>query len=101
MRAFFPVVLLGLLCLPSAGFADPDPQTATHTDSSTAPPEPQKPVTQLSPVVVTATRTETPVAETAASITVMTAEDIERQQSETVTEVLRSVPGLDFAQNGF
>jgi len=100
MRAFFPVVLLGLLCLPGGGFADQDPPPATHTDAQTAPPEPQQPVTQLSPVVVTATRTETPVAETAVSITVIPAEEIEQQQSETVTEVLRSIPGLDLAQYG-
>ena len=100
MRAFFPVVLLAILCLPGVGVADQDPQTVTHTDSPTTPPKPQKPVPRLSPVVVTATRTETPVAETAASITVITAEEIEQQQAETVTEVLRAVPGLDFAQNG-
>ncbi|NOT55089.1 MAG: TonB-dependent receptor, partial [Deltaproteobacteria bacterium] len=56
--------------------------------------------TTLSPVVVTATRTETPVAETAASITVITAEEIEQRQAETVTDVLRSIPGLDIAQTG-
>lgn len=100
MRAFFPVVLFSLLCLPHVGFADQDPQTVTHTESPAPPTEPQKPVTQLSPVVVTATRTETPVAETAASITVMTAEDIERQQATTVAEVLRAIPGLDIAQHG-
>jgi vitamin B12 transporter len=100
MRAFFPVVLFGLLCLPHAGLADQDPQTVTHTDSPAPPPEPQKPVPQLSPVVVTATRTETSVAETAASIMVITAEEIEQRQAETVTEVLRSIPGLDIAQTG-
>ena len=81
MRAFFPLILLSIVCLFGIGLADQDPQTATHTESQTAPPEPQQPVTQLNPVVVTATRTETPVAETAASITVITAEDIEQQQS--------------------
>lgn len=100
MRAFFPVVLFGLLSLPCMGFADQNPQKVTHPESPPPPAEPHKPVTQLSPVVVTATRTETPVAETAASITVVTAEEIEQQQAETVAEVLRSVPGLDFAQNG-
>jgi vitamin B12 transporter len=100
MRTFFPIILLSIVCLFGIGLADQDPQTATHTESQNAPPEPQQPVTQLSPVVVTATRTETSVAETAASITVITAEEIEQQQSETVTEVLRSIPGLDLAQNG-
>jgi vitamin B12 transporter len=40
------------------------------------------------------------VAETTASVTVISAEEIQQQQADTVTEVLRAVPGLDFAQNG-
>lgn len=54
----------------------------------------------LKPVVVTATRIETPQEEITTSITVITAEQIRQQQAETVLEVLRSVPGLDVVQTG-
>ena len=60
----------------------------------------QTPIPRLSPVVVTATRTETPLTETSTSVTVITEEEIRQQQAETVAEVLRTVPGLDVAQNG-
>ena len=54
----------------------------------------------LEPVVVTATRTETPLEEVTTSISVITSEDIRAQQAETVLEVLRDVPGLDVVQSG-
>lgn len=59
----------------------------------------QQPVI-LSPVVVTATRTEVPLSETTASVTVITDEEIRQQQASTVVEALRFVPGLDVVQNG-
>lgn len=62
--------------------------------------ENQPETSQLTPVVVTATRTETPLQETSASVTVIDAEEIEQQQANTVADVLRSVPGVDVAQNG-
>lgn len=54
----------------------------------------------LEPVVVTATRIETPIEEVTTSISVITAEDIEEQQADTVLGVLRNVPGLDVVQTG-
>ncbi len=54
----------------------------------------------LEPVVVTATRVETPIREIASSITVISTEEIERKQKITVSEVLRGVPGLDVVQTG-
>lgn len=59
-----------------------------------------KPDETLAPVVVTATRVETPQQEVTTSISVITAEDIRTQQAETVLEVLRNVPGLDVVQSG-
>jgi vitamin B12 transporter len=67
--------------------------------SATGTPPPM-PVSQLEPVVVTATRVETPLKEVATSVTVITQEDIQQQQAETVAEALRSVPSLDVVQNG-
>jgi len=54
----------------------------------------------LEPVVVTATRVETPIEEIASSITVIHSEEIERKQKISVLEVLRGLPGLDVVQTG-
>ncbi|MFQ5851277.1 MAG: TonB-dependent receptor plug domain-containing protein [Candidatus Binatia bacterium] len=54
----------------------------------------------LKPVVVTATRVEIPREEVTTSISVITAEDIQAQQAETVLEALRNVPGVDVIQSG-
>jgi len=51
-------------------------------------------------VIVTATRTDTPAAQVASSVTVVTAEEIERRELRLVTEVLRRVPGVDVRQTG-
>ncbi|ABA87714.1 cobalamin uptake ligand-gated TonB-dependent outer membrane channel [Syntrophotalea carbinolica DSM 2380] len=57
-------------------------------------------VTTLEPVVVTATKIETPTREVASSITVVTAEEIEEKQQRTVLEALRDVPAVDVVQSG-
>jgi vitamin B12 transporter len=57
-------------------------------------------VTQLSPVVVTATRTETPLQETTSAVTMVGEQEIQHSQAETVAEILRTVPGVDIVQSG-
>lgn len=52
------------------------------------------------PIVVTATRIPTPESEVGSSVTVITAEDIQRKQYKSVPEALRAVPGLDVVQSG-
>jgi len=59
-----------------------------------------QPVTQFDPVVVTATRTETPLKQVGSSTTVITARDIANRRLNTVAEVLRTVPGLDVVRTG-
>jgi vitamin B12 transporter len=54
----------------------------------------------LPPVVVTATRTETPERDVTTSLSVISAKDIRAQEAETVLETLRNVPGLDVVQSG-
>ncbi|HEX9879408.1 MAG TPA: TonB-dependent receptor plug domain-containing protein, partial [Candidatus Binatia bacterium] len=61
--------------------------------------EPQQEQT-LPPVVVTATRVETPQEQVTTSLSVITSDDIQAQQAATVEEVLRDVPGLDVVQSG-
>ena len=51
-------------------------------------------------VVITATRIPTPETEVASSITVITADDIEAKQSQTLPDVLKDVPGLNLVQTG-
>lgn len=49
---------------------------------------------ELPPMVVTATRTATPVREVGSSITLITQKEIERRGSIEVADILRDVPGL-------
>ncbi len=51
-------------------------------------------------IVITATGNETPLLETAPSTTVITRDEIERRQYQTVAEALRQVPGVHVASNG-
>ena len=51
-------------------------------------------------VVVTATRTATPLSQVGSSVTVITAAEIEKKQHPKVIDVLRSVPGLSITQTG-
>lgn len=54
----------------------------------------------VKPIIVTATRTARTADETLAAVTVITREEIERQQASSVQDVLRGVPGLAIANNG-
>jgi len=51
-------------------------------------------------VVVAATRIPTPEFQIASSVTVITADDIEARQQQTLSDVLRDVPGLNLVQTG-
>ncbi len=57
-------------------------------------------VASMSPVVVTATRSETPLNQIASSMTVISQEDIQRQNKPYVVDLLRNVPGITVANNG-
>ncbi len=56
--------------------------------------------TQLDPIVVSATRTETSSEYIANTVTVITAEDIERKGQVTIYDALKDVPGLALSQCG-
>lgn len=53
----------------------------------------------LGAVVVTATKTETPITEVGTSVSVITAEEIQKAQKRTILEVLRDIPGVAVMQN--
>ncbi|MGH7411281.1 MAG: TonB-dependent receptor plug domain-containing protein [Candidatus Methylomirabilis sp.] len=60
---------------------------------------PEEPV-ELGQVVVTATKTEVPLKTVAASVTVITKEEIEARQATEISSLLREVPGLNVTQVG-
>jgi len=51
-------------------------------------------------IIVTANRTATPVSQVGLSVTVISEAELKRMQSVSVTDALRSVPGLTSARNG-
>jgi vitamin B12 transporter len=55
---------------------------------------------ELGEIVVTATRMAERVENVASSVTVITAEDMEKKNAVTVLDMLRDVQGLDVVQNG-
>lgn len=55
---------------------------------------------EVSPVVVTATRTAQTADESLSSVSVISREDIERTQATSLPELLSRVQGVDFTQNG-
>ncbi|MHA6493921.1 TonB-dependent vitamin B12 receptor [Pseudomonas borbori] len=73
------LVLCGLCCIPLAHGAEP-----THLDDQ----------------VVTATRTAQTTRQSLAAVTLFDRAQIERSQASSVPELLRSVPGVSFSNNG-
>lgn len=57
----------------------------------------QETATRLQGVSVTTTRTEKPVEETTAAVTVVDAEDLERLAPQDLRDILRDVPGVSFS----
>ena len=74
--------------------------TLTFVLGSAAAARAQDPSTPMDPVVVTATKTETPVGQTGASVSVITREQIEQRQVTDVLQILRDLPGLSLSQTG-
>jgi vitamin B12 transporter len=80
MYKILAVALAGLLLQTSHSWSQP-PQT-------------------LEPIIVTATKLETPAREVASSVTVISEEDISTKQQTTVLDALRSVPAVDVVRQG-
>ena len=51
-------------------------------------------------IIVTASRSETPLSQVGQSVTVITAKDIKTRQTTAVVDLLRTVPGVTFTRNG-
>lgn len=78
--------LAGLLCSPVC-VADAAESESLESES-------------LGPIIITATRTPQSTADTLVAVTVITRQDIERQQASSVYDLLRGIPGLTITQNG-
>lgn len=110
MSVHWIAVALSLLCAapvwaqrrvpdPAAQEADPAPPSSENPAAAEA----ASPVAADGGdrvVVVTATRTETDLARSTASITVVDRATIEERQYRTVAEAIRQVPGVSLAANG-
>ena len=81
------LLLLALLCLSAVS------RRAEASDSDTS-------AAQMEGIVVVANSERTPVREIGSSVTIITAQEIQQSQKQSVTEVLRDVPGLDVVQTG-
>lgn len=62
--------------------------------------ETSKRLENVEPILVTATRVETPVSHLTQSYTLIDCEEISQRREGTVLEVLRDVPGLEIVRNG-
>ena len=69
------------------------------TALAVVPPAAAQEAKTLPPVVVTATKTETPAAELGASVTVVTEEDFKTFHYPSVDEALRGVPGVEIRRS--
>src|SRR5205823_3547003 len=58
------------------------------------------PAPESEPIVITGTRTDIPLDQSPASISVVTSQDFEEKQIERVADALREVPGLSVVQSG-
>ncbi len=103
MRAIFIICTAVLLSFQPAVLAQDEPETrppdwttVAEASSDTVAGETET----LEPVVVTATKIETPISELGVSASVITEQDIERQGTSEVLEVLRNVPGVSILQDG-
>lgn len=79
MQVFKTLLLAATVLSPAAAYAN-------DSDEST--------------IIVTANRDETPLSQVGQSVTVISADDIQRRQTVAVVDLLRTVPGVTFTRNG-
>jgi vitamin B12 transporter len=95
VRIAVALLTLGLVVTGAAGQAKAQ-QDSLQIGEETVVPEPKK----VEPIVVTATKFETPAEQLGATVTVVEGEQIESRHYPTVDEALRSVPGVDIRRQG-
>ena len=96
-------VLGGLSFTCAAWAADPvshERAVAAPVPAASAPVATASPVFLLDPVVVTATRVETPLSQTSQAVTIIGQEELVQRQNTDILEELRQVPGFTIIQTG-
>jgi vitamin B12 transporter len=73
---------------------------AAQQTTATTPATPPAPPRRVEPVIVTATKVETKQAETGATTSVITADDLRTYNYTVVEEALRRVPGVEIQRSG-
>ena len=96
LRLLLSLSVSTLLLLPAlpAKAQETPPTPANETDTTTPPGQTQQPV-QLDPLTVTGTKVPTPRSEVPATIDVITQQDLDRQQPQTVGDMLDNLPGVE------
>ncbi|KVZ07595.1 hypothetical protein WL11_10880 [Burkholderia ubonensis] len=82
-------------------FADSLPQGATPPTTTRLAASTRGDAALLDPVTVTATRTATAASRTAASVSVITDEDLEEQQAANIKDALRYEPGVTVRRTAY
>jgi vitamin B12 transporter len=95
VRIAVALLMLGLVVTAAAGQDKPE-QDSPPIAQETVVPEPKK----VEPVVVTATKIETPQERLGAAVTVITEEDFQTYRWGSVGDALRHVPGVDIQTSG-
>src|SRR3954470_2578242 len=65
-----------------------------------SPEEAHSPDSEAEPVIVSATRTDIPISESPATVSVIRSDEMEQKQIERASDALREVPGLSVVQTG-
>ncbi|MGH7319085.1 MAG: TonB-dependent receptor plug domain-containing protein [Candidatus Rokuibacteriota bacterium] len=92
-------VIWVLMLIVSMVSAAPGAAQEPAAPSAVAEAKPEQ-VETLDPVVVSATRTPTPIGQTGSSVTVIDQQEIESRQVSDMLQILRDVPGLSVIQTG-
>ena len=98
----FILLFVSLSILPAASYSETNVDLKEESNKSGKQDETLAAVVEedIEEIMVTATRTETPVSQLADSVTIISSEQIEEQKATTVFEALRGVPGLMVLQSG-
>src|SRR5437016_7363472 len=83
------VLMPNATCAQSAPTSEPKPETKPSTD-----------VKQTDPVVVTATKVETPQSQLGAAVSIVTDDDVRTYNYSGVEEALRHIPGVEIQRSG-
>ncbi len=87
-------MLTGICLLVLAGMARPCIAVGEVAEAESNEPESQQAAPEIEQIVVTAGRTEQPLTEVPANVTIFTKEDINRSAAQTLDDLLRSIPGF-------